>query len=318
MQSDRVLRLKMLGYMVLSRVLEDELHSLHKQGRLHGRLISGRGQEAIPIGAALSLESRDFVCPVHRDLGAHLVRGTTPEAILLHYFGKAHGPSRGRDGDIHMGEWGRNVFPMVSHLPDSWPIAVGMGLASQRLGDGSVIVAFCGDGATSTGTWHEALNFASVFKTPTIFVVENNGYAYSTPTDRQFGIKRLAARSSAYAMPGETVDGNDCPRVHAAVLDAVRRARAGGGPTLIEAVTMRMDGHAVHDNADYVPDSLLDEWCTRDPIASLSDDLLTGGVLQPEIDALWDRAKSIVDDAVVRAEGASDPTPELLTEGVYA
>lgn len=318
MSADRELGLRMLSLMILSRTLEDRLHILHKQGRLRGRLISGRGQEAIPVGSTLALKSHDIVCPVHRDLGAHLVRGTTPETVLLHYYGKAAGPSRGRDGDIHMGEWSRNVFPMVSHLPDSWPIAVGMGMAAQRTGDRSVILAFCGDGATSTGTWHEALNFASVFKAPTVFVVENNGYAYSTPTSSQFRVRSLSERGAAYAIPGKRVDGNDCREVYATVAEAVDRARNGEGPSLIEAVTMRLDGHAVHDEASYVPESLLREWRVRDPIRLLSEDLRKNSVEEAEIEILWERAKGAVNTAVKQAENAPDPDPSLLAEGLHA
>jgi pyruvate dehydrogenase E1 component alpha subunit len=148
----------MLKEMCRSRALEDRLHALYRQGRLHGRLLSGRGQEAIPVGAALALEPDDRVAPLHRDLGVHLVRGTTYRTILLHYFGKAAGPARGRDGDIHFGEWGRGVFPMVSHLPDSFPVALGFALAARLRGWSRVALAICGDGATSTGLWHETLN----------------------------------------------------------------------------------------------------------------------------------------------------------------
>jgi hypothetical protein len=152
-----------------------------------------------------------------------------------------------------MGEWSRRVFPMVSHLPDSWPVAAGLGLASALRGDSHVTIAFCGDGATSTGAWHETLNFAAVFNTPNAFVVENNGWAYSTPVHRQHRAPSLAARAAAYGLPGIHIDGNDAIAVHEAAGAAIDHARAGGGPTLIETVTMRMRDHAGHDNADYVP-----------------------------------------------------------------
>lgn len=310
--------LTMLRHMILSRAIEDRLHALYRQGRLRGRLVSGRGQEAIPVGVTLATDPADVVCPLHRDLAAHLVRGTSAETILLHYLGRSDGPSGGRDGDIHFGEWARNVFPMVSHLPDSWPVAAGMGLAASLRDEGGVVVAFCGDGATSTGAWHETMNFAAVFQTPNVFVVENNRYAYSTPTSRQYRVERIVDRASAYGMPGEAVDGNDAVAVLAAARRAVTRARSGGGPTLIEAHTMRVDGHAVHDGAEYVPQAELDAWRGRDPIRLLSDELLIGGDAPARIAGLQEDAHRAVEAAVESALRASLPEARSVLDGVYA
>jgi TPP-dependent pyruvate/acetoin dehydrogenase alpha subunit len=312
--TDQSVAFQLLEWMVLARAVDDRLHLLYRQGRLRGRLLSGRGQEAIPVGVALAARPDDPLCPLHRDLGAHLVRGTTVETILLHYLGKATGPSQGRDGDVHMGEWNRRVFPMVSHLPDSWPVAAGLGLASALRGDGHVTIAFCGDGATSTGAWHETLNFAAVFNTPNVFVVENNGWAYSTPVHRQHRAPSLAARAAAYGLPGMEIDGNDAIAVHEAAGAAIDHARAGGGPTLIEAVTMRMRGHAGHDNADYVPRQLLEEWQARDPIDRLAARLGLDGAEQA---AVWANARATVEAALAAALAAPDPSPATLTDGVY-
>jgi TPP-dependent pyruvate/acetoin dehydrogenase alpha subunit len=308
----------LLKTMIMSRTLEDKLHTLYLQSRIRGRLISGRGQEAIPVGATAALDEDEVVCPVHRDLGAHLQRGTTPLTILLHYFRREAGPSRGRDGDIHMAEWSRHIFPMVSHLPDSWPIAVGMAFASRLSGQPRTVLAFCGDGATSTGLWHESLNLASVFSTPNVFIIENNQYAYSTPTRKQFVVSRLAERGAAYGIPSCVVDGNDVAAVYLAVQQAVQRARAGEGPSLIEAVTMRMDGHAVHDPAEYVPRELLDEWRKRDPIDSLIRDLVPNHMSAGHLAGLRSGIQRQIDDAVTEAEAASPPDPSALLEGVYA
>jgi TPP-dependent pyruvate/acetoin dehydrogenase alpha subunit len=310
--------LTMLRHMILSRAIEDRLHALYRQGRLRGRLVSGRGQEAIPVGVTLATDPGDVVCPLHRDLAAHLVRGTSPETVLLHYLGRRTGPSGGRDGDIHFGEWSRNVFPMVSHLPDSWPVAAGMGLAASLRDERDVVVAFCGEGATSTGTWHEVMNFAAVFQTPNVFVVENNRYAYSTPTSRQYRVERIADRAAAYGMPGESVDGNDAVAVLAAARRAVTRARSGGGPTLIEAHTMRMDGHAVHDGAEYVPQAELDEWRARDPIRLLTDELESAGASPASISQLRDEVHRAVETAVESAEAAPLPEARSVLDGVYA
>jgi TPP-dependent pyruvate/acetoin dehydrogenase alpha subunit len=317
-EADTELQLEMLRWMVLSREIEDQLHRLHVRGRLRGRLISGRGQEAIPVGATMALADGDVVAPVHRDLGAHLVRGTTSRTILQHYFGAAAGPSGGRDGDIHMGEWAKGVFPMVSHLPDSWPVLCGLALGARLEGSRRVALAFCGDGATSTGAWHESVNFAAVFDLPVVLVVENNGYAYSTPTSRQYTVKSLAERGAAYGIPGVQVDGNDCEAVHAAASEAVALARAGGGPTLIEAVTFRIDGHAVHDGAPYVPAGLRDEWLAKDPIDRLRGRLLDRGVPGAALDRV--RAACVAEVANAIEQAATDPAPHpaTLTQGVYA
>ena len=317
-ESSSQLAVSLLETMIRARALEDRLNILYKQSRIRGRLISGRGQEAICVGATAALDLDEVVCPVHRDLGAHLRRGTEPLAILLHYFGRATGPSGGRDGDIHMGEWSRRVFPMISHLPDSWPIAVGIGMTLRLAGTPKAVLAFCGDGATSTGLWHESLNLASVFQTPNVFVVENNQYAYSTPTTRQFRITRISDRAAAYGIPGVTLDGNDVLAVYEATKEALERAREGGGPTLIEAITMRMDGHAVHDPAEYVPTALLDEWRRKDPIERLAIALADGFLPSDEIEAMWSRAKEEMNLAADAAEAAKLPDPGRLLDGVYA
>jgi TPP-dependent pyruvate/acetoin dehydrogenase alpha subunit len=316
--ADPTRSLDLLGWMLSSRALEDELHRLHGHGRLRGRLISGRGQEAIPVGATLALGDGDVVAPVHRDLGAHLVRGTTVLDVVRHYFGRATGPSGGRDGDIHMGEWHRGVFPMVSHLPDSWPVLGGVALGFQLEGSDRVALAFCGDGATSTGAWHEAVNFAAVLSLPIVFVIENNGYAYSTPPERQYKAARLADRAEGYGIPGIVTDGNDAEAVHDVVAAAVSRARLGGGPTLVEAMTFRIDGHAVHDGAEYVPEEERRRWLDRDPIELLRRRLLDRGVPADELDRLHAACRAEVLAAVEQATSEPEPDPATVADEVYA
>ncbi|MCU4184965.1 thiamine pyrophosphate-dependent dehydrogenase E1 component subunit alpha [Acidiferrimicrobium sp. IK] len=308
----------LLRWMVLSRAVEDRLRTMYQQSRLRGRLISGRGQEATAVGAAYALGALDVVAPVHRDLGVHLVRGTPVLDVVRHYLGRAAGPSGGRDGDIHMGEWHRGVFPMVSHLPDSWPVMAGVGLAFKLRGESRVAMALCGDGATSVGTWHEAVNFAAVFETPTVFVVENNQYAYSTPTSRQYRVEHLAERASAYGIPGVRVDGNDAVAVYRACLAAVESARSGGGPTLIETETFRVDGHAIHDDARYVPEELRLAWQARDPIDRLAEAFCRHGGTAAEVQTMKREAAAEVRAAVAQAETEPLPDPVTLTDGVYA
>jgi TPP-dependent pyruvate/acetoin dehydrogenase alpha subunit len=306
------------GYMVLSRAVEDRLRKLFTSGGLRGRLVTGHGQEAIPVGSAMTLGPRDSLAPIHRDLGAHLVRGTEPIVLLRQYLGRVTSPSRGRDGDVHVGEWDRGVFPMVSHLPDSWPVMGGVALAMRLEGEGRVAMAYCGDGATSTGTWHESVNFAAVESLPIVYVIEDNQFAYSTPTEKQYRVERLAERGAAYGIPGVTVDGNDVQAVFAACAEAVDRARAGGGPTIVECETMRMEGHAIHDDASYVPPEVLETWRTRDPVDRVEALLLADGVTQEELDEVRRVARDDVRAALELALAEPLPDGGDLELGVYA
>lgn len=315
---DIAVGLKLYRWMGLSRAIEDKLHIMKRQGRLPGRLVTGRGQEAIPVGAALALTAHDIVCPLHRDLGANLVRGITPEEFLRSYLWKIGHPSEGRDSDVHIGDIKRGIYPMISHLPDSWPVALGFGMASTHLKLGRVTLAFCGDGATSTGAWHETLNMSGLFRTPNIWVIENNKYAYSTPLAKQYAATSLASRGAAYGMPGVEVDGNDAFAVYTIVKEAADRARDGGGPTLIEAHTMRVEGHAVHDDASYVPRELIEEWKARDPIMLLRDRLLLATVDQPTLSEIDETNRQLVEDAVTAAEAAPMPDPTGMENEVYA
>jgi TPP-dependent pyruvate/acetoin dehydrogenase alpha subunit len=305
-------------WMALARTIEDRLRSAYTQGRLRGRYLSGRGQEAIPTGAVLSVEPDDYLAPVHRDLAAHLVRGTTPETIFRHYLGRDSGPSRGRDGDLHMGEWSRRVFPMVSHLPDSWPVMTGIALAGKLRGERTIAMAFCGDGATSTGAWHEAVNFAAVQRLPLVFVVEDNQYAYSTPRAAQFRCSSIVDRAEGYGIEGYEVDGNDVGAVHTVVSKAVDAARAGQGPTLVVASTLRMEGHAFHDAAGYVPDGLKAEWSARDPLAHAADALRAQGWDDARFAGLQAAQTASVKAAWERAEAAPLPDPADVATRVYA
>jgi pyruvate dehydrogenase E1 component alpha subunit len=305
-------------WMVLSRAIEDRLRNVYTTGGLRGRLISGRGQEAIPVGSAMALGPGDVIGPVHRDLGAHLVRGTEPIDILRHYLGRATSLSQGRDGDVHMGDWSKGVFPMVSHLPDSWPVLGGVALGFQLDGSQRVAMGYAGDGAMSTGAWHEAVNFAAVFDLPVVYIVENNQYAYSTPLARQSKLTRLSDRAAGYGLPGVTVDGNDVAAVFDASTAAVDRARRGLGPTIIECVTMRMDGHAIHDSAPYVPEELLAHWRLLDPIDQLQRRLETSGHAPTWFDTVRKEQDLLVRESLAQAQAEPLPDASTLLDGVYA
>jgi len=307
-------RVELLRAMLLMRAIEARALALYKQGKVPGSFYDGFGQEAVSVGAAFAMGPRDRLCPLHRDLGAHLVRGVEPTRILAQYMGRASGVTRGRDGNVHFGDPALGVVGMVSMLPDMLCVATGMAMAFRLRGEARVALAWCGDGATSRGDFHEALNWAGVQRLPVVFVLENNQYAYSTPLAKQFAVDPVE-RARVYGFPGVTVDGNDVEAVFEAVHAARERALAGDGPTLVEAVTMRMHGHAAHDDMRYVPPELLAEWAARDPIERQQRRAAALGV---DVEALRAAVDAEVEAAAAEALAAPMPDPDDATRGVFA
>src|SRR5690349_1753168 len=258
-------RVGLLRAMLMMRGIEERAMTLYRQGKVPGSFYDGFGQEAVSAGAAWAMAAQDRLCILHRDLAAHLIRGVTPARILSQYMGRAAGITRGRDGNVHFGDHTKGCVGMVSMLPDMMLVATGMAMAFRLRGEARCALTWFGDGSTSRGDFHEAMNWAAVQRLPVIFVLENNQYAYSTPLERQFVVDPVE-RAVAYGFPGLTVDGNDVEAMFDATWEARERAIAGGGPTLIEAVTMRMHGHAAHDDMKYVPKEQVDEWRRKDPI----------------------------------------------------
>jgi pyruvate dehydrogenase E1 component alpha subunit len=299
--------------MALTRAIEERGLSLYKQGKIPGSFYDGRGQEATAVGATFALGSADPVCPLIRDLGAHLVKGTTARSILAHYLGRAGGVSRGRDGNVHFGEAQRGVVGMVSMLPDMMAVAVGMAWAFKLRGEQRCALSFFGDGATSVGDWHEAMNLAGLQRVPVIFVLEHNGYAYSTPSARQFVVDPLE-RAALYGIAAVAVDGNDVEEVFDATREARERALAGGGPTLIAATTMRMHGHGAHDDASYVPPEQLEHWAARDPLQRQRDRLRSLGV---DVQAIDESVREEIELATQEALAMAAPEPASALEGVF-
>jgi pyruvate dehydrogenase E1 component alpha subunit len=257
---------------------------------------------------------------MHRDLGAYLVRGMTPQRMMAQIFGRATGVSGGRDANLHgCGDLSLGIMGFISHLPQSMPVTVGAAMAFALRGEPRVAMTFFGDGSSSEGLSHEALNWAAVFNVPVVFICENNQYAYSTPLARQMRVADIADRAAGYGFPGVIVDGNDFFAVHQATVAAVARARAGGGPSLIECKTMRMRGHAIHDNRAYVPRALLDEWTARDPVMRFEAALRERGLLDDaRLAELQARITAEIDDAQSFAENSPYPDPATLAVGVYA
>jgi len=319
-QLDGSAKLNVAYWMRLTRTLDDAVMAMWKQGRGVGGTFSGRGHEAIAVGAGYALGPDDLVAPMHRDLGCYLVRGLSLERIMSNQLGKADGVTAGRDANLHgLGDLSLNILGFISHLPQSMPVALGAAMAFQYRDEPRVALTFAGDGSSNTGLFHETLNLAAVQRAPYIVVVENNQYAYSTPLREQMAITDIADRARAHGIVGEIVDGNDVAAVHHAVAEAADRARIGGGPTLIEAKTMRMLGHAIHDGAEYVPKELLEAWSRRDPVDTWEDRLLEEGLLTEEMRRrLHDECREEVEAAIRHAEQAPLPDPAQVATGVYA
>lgn len=305
--------------MVQTRAVEDRMVAMYKSGDLLGSLYTGHWHEAISVGAAATLRSDDYMAPIHRDLGAHLWRGMEAWQVMASFMGKATSPTGGRDGTLHYGRLDLGIYNLPSHIPANFPVATGMAFAAQYRGEDKVCLAFCGDGSTSRADFHESLNIAGVLKLPAVFVIENNQWAYSTPLALQTASEDFACKAVAYGFPGVKVDGTDALEVYDAVAEAVARARSGEGPTLIEAVTMRMHGHAEHDPADYVAKEMFDEWRKKDPVELFEKVLIEGGVIDEEY------AKDIREQArqyaiAARRKALADPMPDAGTveDGVYA
>ena len=316
---DQDLLLRMFETMVLMRAVEDRMVSMYRAGDLLGSLYTGHWHEAIAVGTVSALRQEDFLAPIHRDLGAHLWRGMDPAQIMASFMGKATSPTGGRDGTLHYGRLDLNIYNPPSHIPDNYPVATGAAFAFQYRSEDLVALAYCGDGSTSEGDFHEAVNIAAVMKLPCVFVVENNQYAYSTPLRLQSATDGFSVKAQAYGIPGVTVDGTDVLAVHDATAEAVARARAGEGPSLIECVTMRMHGHAEHDPADYVPRETLAQWQQRDPVALYEKTLIEQGVLDSEkAGGIREAARQKAIEARKKALADPLPDPATVEQGLYA
>ncbi|HET9179142.1 MAG TPA: thiamine pyrophosphate-dependent dehydrogenase E1 component subunit alpha [Terriglobia bacterium] len=310
---------RMLYYLKLTREAEARIEQvLYRQGKIVGGVYVGRGQEAIGVGSAIQLFDGDVVLPSHRDFSSFLIRGFSLREIFCNWMARSNGPCHGRDNTLHIGDMSRGVIPIISHLGDTCPVACGVGMVLKWRKRGNVALVHFGEGTSSRGDVHEAMNMAAVMKLPIIFICNNNSYAYSTPTEKQYAVKDLAVRGAAYGMPGVKVDGNDVLAVYSTVEKALRRARSGDGPSFIECKTFRMTGHSAHDAAEYVPRELFAKWKKKDPILRLEKLLLAKKVLnKKQVDDVDADVKKQVDDAVAFAEASPFPEGADTLEGVY-
>jgi TPP-dependent pyruvate/acetoin dehydrogenase alpha subunit len=305
--------------MILTRGIEERGHILYRQGKIPGSFYTGRGNEAGSVGVATAMGPNDVGTPLHRDMGVHVTRGVETWRIFAQYMGRADGPTKGRDGNVHMADANLGLLAMVSHLPAMLPVAVGCALAFRIRQEPRVAVAWFGEGAAARGDTHEGMNFAGVRRLPVVFICDNNQWAYSTPTHLGYPVEHLADRAAAYGFDGVVVDGTDVLAVYREAKRAIEKAREGGGPTLIESKTLRMEGHAVHDDAFYVPKELFEEWARRDPIERYRTWLRENAEMSDEEEEeIAGRVKKILNDSLHRAEESPQPDPATLTQGVFA
>jgi TPP-dependent pyruvate/acetoin dehydrogenase alpha subunit len=306
-------RVALLRYMLLMRGIEERAMNLYRQGKVPGSFYDGFGQEAVSVGSTFAMGAQDRLCILHRDLGGHLVRGVTPGRILAQYMGREGGITSGRDGNVHFGDYRLGCVGMVSMLPDMMLVATGMAMAFKLRHEKRCAITWFGDGSTSRGDFHEAMNWAGVQRLPVIFVLENNQYAYSTPTTSQFAVDPVE-RAATYGFPGETVDGNDVEAMFEATRRARERALAGEGPTLLEAVTMRMHGHAAHDDMKYVPKEQVEEWRKKDPIDRQETRLRELGI---DTLAIREAVAAAIEEGTQEALANPMPDPATATDRLF-
>jgi len=312
--------LELYYWMRLTRTLEERLVALYRQTKVVGGLFRSLGQEADAVGSAFALRRGDVLSPLIRNLGSMLVKGATPVEILRQYMAKGDSPTRGRELNIHFGDTGRGFIGQISPLGDMVPVMAGVTLSFKMRREPRVGLVYIGDGATSTGAFHEGINFAAVQRCPLVVVVESNGYAYSTPTSKQTLAKQFVDKAVGYGIPGEQADGNDVIATYEVTKRAVDRARRGEGVSLVELITYRRKGHAEHDNQSYVPAGEIERWAREnDPIdryvARLQGEFKFAA---DELQAIDDRVRREVDEATEIADQSPPPEPLDALVGIYA
>jgi TPP-dependent pyruvate/acetoin dehydrogenase alpha subunit len=315
----RAQRLELYYWMRLTRSLEERLVNLYRQTKVVGGLFRSLGQEADAVGSAYALRKGDILSPLIRNLGSMLVKGATLVEILKQYMAKGDSPTRGRELNIHFGDTERGFIGQISPLGDMVPVMAGVTLTFKMRGEHRVGMVYVGDGATSTGAFHEGINFAAVQRCPLVVIIENNGYAYSTPTVKQSLVKEFVDKALGYGIPGERADGNDVIATYEATKRAVDRARRGEGTSIVELVTYRRKGHAEHDNQSYVPAGEIERWeRENDPIMRYLERLRGDGVTADELAAIDAQVQQRIDEVTDIAERSNVPEPLDALVGIYA
>lgn len=311
--------LEIYRFMLMNRIMEQQLENLYKQGQVVGGVYFGLGQEGTSVASAYALGAEDWIAPMIRNQGSLLVRGFAPRDVMMQYMAKAGSPTGGRDGTSHFGDLDkRRMISPISMLGDLIPVMAGVCMGERMQGREVAAMTWIGDGGQSTGVFHEGVNFAAAQRLGLVLVIENNLWAYSTPLQRQVCVSDLALRARGYGIPAVIVDGTDPLQVYDAAHEAVVRAHAGGGPTIIEAKLMRMKGHAIHDAASYVPPRLLEFWQRRDPIVRLERYLTRKAWLTPAHRArLQTEIEAFMQAERAAAESSPMPLAETALTGVY-
>lgn len=311
--------LELYRFIKLTRMFDEKTVVLKRQAKLTGGVFTSLGQEATAVGTAFALERQDFIAPLIRDIGACFVKGILPRTIFAQYLGKANAPSRATDVQFHFADLEKGFVGPISHLGDMIPVMTGVLLAARMKKERRVAVAYIGEGASSTGAFHEGVNFAGVQKLPLITIIENNGYAYSTPTRNQCAAEHFVDKAAGYGILGLSVDGNDIIACYETMKRAVEHARNGGGAVLIEALTYRRKGHAEHDNQSYVPAGEIDFWAqNNDPIDRFERFLTTEKIAAAnDLERVAAEIEKYLQSELEIAEAAPFPAPESAAYDVF-
>jgi TPP-dependent pyruvate/acetoin dehydrogenase alpha subunit len=280
----------------------------YRLGNIRGYFHPYLGEEGIAAGAIGALRDDDYIVSTHRGHGHAIAKGHDPRLMMAELFGRETGYCHGRGGSMHVASRAVRNLGANGVVAGGLGIAVGAAMAIRQRGGSEVVLAFCSDGGSANGMWHESMNLAAIWDLPVVFVLENNQYAVSTPITASARVEHLSERAAAYGMPGMTVDGNDAVVVYGAMQEPLRRARAGEGPSLLECVTFRHGGHHVNDPGLYLPKDELDRWKARDPLTLLRARLVEAGLAADEIDAIDDRVEQVLEEAVEFATSSPEPS----------
>lgn len=312
-------KIELYRYLKLTRMFDEKTVAMKRQSKLTGGVFTSLGQEATAVGTAYALKPQDFIAPLIRDIGACFVKGIEPRTIFLQYLGRGNAPSRATDVQFHFADLEKGFVGPISHLGDMIPVMAGILLASRMKKEDRIAVAYIGEGASSTGAFHEGVNFAAVQKLPLITIIENNGYAYSTPTRNQTAAKFFVDKAIGYGIKGMSVDGNDIIACYETMKEAAEYARSGNGSVIVEAHTYRRKGHAEHDNQSYVPAGEIDHWAEHnDPIIRYERYLKENNILtEKEMAAIAAELKTFLDAEADWAESQPAPTPESAAYEVF-
>ena len=319
---EQLSREKLIGIlqtMHLIRYFELKADDLFAQGKIHGTMHLSIGQEGVAAGAGAALKPDDYLLNTHRGHGHVIAKGADMNKMMAEFIGKETGYCRGRGGSMHIADVTRNNLGANGIVGGGIGLAMGVGLALKMRKTKQIVMGIFGDGASNQGIFHEALNMASIYKLPVVYLCENNQYAMSMSIKRSIAIPDISERASAYGMPGITVDGNDVLAVYEAVQAAADRARAGDGPTLVEAKTYRWKGHSKNDQGLYRTKEEVEDWKTMDPIKRFRQKLVAENVItEQEADQIEQAAAKMIEDAYAFAEASPEPSIESIMEGVYA